>query len=350
MTTIPRFDVLGIGNAIVDVIASGTDEGIAALGLEKGTMKLVDAAQSAAIYSAMGSAVESSGGSVCNSLAALCSLGGSASLIARTGPDDLGAFFAHDMRAVGVDFPVRGSDGDVQSGAPVTAGMTAGTGRCLIQVTPDGERTMATYLGASIELDARDVERSKSLFASANLVFFDGYLLDSQCTRGAVAQALHLAHLAGTPVATSLGDRHCVARNRAGFQSLIIEGGVRLLFANEREITALTGIDDIEQSAIEASQFGATVVVTLGPEGCLIRHAGRTYRVPCAPVDTLVDTTGAGDSFAAGFTYGWTRAWPIENCAELGALAASRIISQVGARPLRSLSDLPGKVSLPGAA
>ena len=332
MGSFQTIDVLGVGNAIVDVISAGTDESLTMLGLEKGAMRLVDESQSEALYAAMGPALEVSGGSVCNSLAALCSLGGSAGLIAKVADDTLGRFFTHDMRASGVRF-----DAPVLREGPAT-------GRCLIQVTPDGERTMATYLGASVELDQDDVEDCADLFGAARLVFFDGYLLDRARTRSAVAASVRLAREAGRPIATSLGDVRCVERNHAAFLELIQD--VSLLFANENEMRALAGPEGtVSDWLSRIARPGLTAVVTRGADGSSVLHDGVVQDFPAARPERLVDTTGAGDSFAAGYTYGWIRGWSPAESARLGALVAARIIAQTGARAQRPLSDLAREVS-----
>ena len=300
--------VVGIGNALVDVIAGATEEFLAAHDLVKGSMALVDAEHASVLYEAMGTAVESSGGSAANTLAGLASLGGRGAFVGRVRDDQLGAVFAHDIRAVGVEFPC----------APVAGG--APTGRCLIVVTPDAQRTMSTYLGASSELTPADV--------------------DQQAAKEAFEKAAAVARAAGRRVALSLSDSFCVQRYAAEFRDLV-EGVVDVLFANEDELAMLYGTDP-DAALAEAEARCEIVALTRGAAGCTIAAGGVRHDVAASPVTRVVDTTGAGDLFAAGFLHGLTSGLDHETSARLGSLAAAEVISHLGARPETDLATLAG--------
>ncbi len=318
-------DVTGVGNAIVDVLAKTEDAALAALGLHKGSMALIDAARADSLYAQMGPAVEVSGGSVANSMAGIASLGGSAAYIGKVKGDQLGAVFAHDIRAAGVEFTTA------------QANQGASTARCLILVTPDGERTLNTYLGACVELGPEDID--EQLLARSKVVYLEGYLWDPPRAKEAMLKAANTAHKHGQRVALSLSDGFCVARHRSEFERLI-EDHVDILFANESEITSLTQTDDFEQAAAAVKGRCEVAVLTRGSKGAVILTQGQRFEVPAEHVSQVVDTTGAGDLYAAGFLYGFTHGHSPSDCARLGGIAAAEIISHIGARPATSLREL----------
>lgn len=317
-------DVVGIGNALVDVIAPATDEFLAAHDLVKGSMALVDAERASVLYDAMGPAVESSGGSAANTMAGLASLGGRSAFLGRVRDDQLGTVFAHDIRAVGVEYPCP----------PVTAG--APTGRCLVVVTPDAQRTMSTYLGASSELDPDDID--EQVVAGAAVTYLEGYLFDQEAAKEAFGKAAAVAHAADRRVALTLSDSFCVQRFAPEFRELV-EGVVDILFANEDELAMLYGTGP-DAALAEAEARCEIVAMTRGAAGCTIAAGGRRHDVAASPVTHVVDTTGAGDLFAAGFLHGLTRGLDHETSARIGSLAAAEVISHVGARPETDLAVL----------
>jgi sugar/nucleoside kinase (ribokinase family) len=316
-------DVVGVGNALVDVIAFQDDGFLAAHGLVKGSMQLVDAEQSLALYGAVGSAIEVSGGSAANTLAGVASFGGTGGFIGRVRDDQLGEVFAHDIRAVGIEFPV----------APATSGSP--TGRSLIIVSPDGERTMNTMLGAAGELDADDID--EDLIARAQVTYLEGYLFDQDAAGEAFGKAASAAHRNGRKVALTLSDSFCVERFLEPFRNLVRDT-VDILFGNDAELSLLYGTDDVDEALAAAAERCETVVVTLGAAGAAVMTGGRQLRVPAEPVPQVVDTTGAGDLFAAGFLHGYTTGRDPETSARLGAIAAAEVISHAGARPEHSLT------------
>lgn len=321
----PLLDVTGVGNAIVDVLAQAAESELKALGLIKGSMALIDAAKADRLYEGMGPAVEISGGSVANSMAGIASLGGKAGYIGKVKADQLGQHFGHDIRAAGVEFHTVPS----QEG-PSTA-------RCLILVTPDGERTLNTYLGACVELGPEDID--ESLIARSKVVYLEGYLWDPPRAKEAMLKAANLAHKHGQRVALSLSDGFCVGRHRAEFARLI-EDHVDVLFANEDEIAALTETDNFEASADAVRGRCEVAVLTRGARGAVVLAGGERFEVPAEPVERVVDTTGAGDLFAAGFLYGFTHGYGPADAARLGAISAAEVISHIGARPSTSLREL----------
>jgi sugar/nucleoside kinase (ribokinase family) len=320
-----RFDVIAIGNAIVDVMAPATDDAIAALGLAKGGMTLVDAERAAALYAAMGPAREISGGSAANTLAGLAALGASCAFIGQVADDQFGRVFAHDIRAGGIAFDTAARAGD-----PPTA-------QCLIFVTPDGQRTMNTFLGASQFLPATALD--ESLIAAARVLYLEGYLWDPEEPRAAMRKAIAAARAAGTQVAFTLSDAFVIARHGDDFRALIADGLIDILFANEHELAALTGQADFHDGMAALANV-PTLVVTRGELGAHARHGADEAHVPAEPIAKVVDTTGAGDLFAAGFLYGYTRGQGLAECAGLGAIAAAEVISHVGPRPLVELRTL----------
>jgi sugar/nucleoside kinase (ribokinase family) len=325
-------DVVGIGNAIVDTIGRCDDAFLARHGCAKGSMRLVDAPAIAALYDAMGPGVEISGGSVANSMVGVASFGGKAGFIGKTADDEFGRIFAHDIRAAGVGFATkaaaRGEDG---------------TGRCLVLVTPDGQRTMNTYLGVSPQLSGGEVDAA--LVASARIVYLEGYLFDRPEAKTAFRQAAAIAANAGRQVALTLSDPFCVDRHRDEFLALI-RSHVDILFANEAEIVALYRTSSFDEAAAQARGHTRLAALTRSEKGSVILSDGGALAIPAAPVAKVVDTTGAGDLYAAGFLYGLASGRGLEAAGRLGSLAAAEIISHVGARPEASLADLARKAGL----
>ena len=318
-------DVVGLGNAIVDVIAHAEDAFLASEGMAKGTMTLIEAERAEALYRRMGPAMESSGGSAANTMAGIASLGGRAGFIGKVRDDQLGEIFAHDIRAAGVAFRTPAAT----VGAP--------TARCLIFVTPDAQRTMNTYLGASVELGPEDVE--EALIASAKVTYLEGYLWDRPRAKQAFRKAAEVAHSAGRKVALTLSDPFCVERHRAEFQELV-KGPVDILFANEAEIRSLWQAADFEAGLRATRGLLELAVLTCSEKGSVVLSGARIERVPAEPVARVVDTTGAGDLFAAGFLFGLTQGRAPGEAARIGAIAAAEVISHVGARPERPLGRL----------
>lgn len=322
-----KYDVLGIGNAIVDILAQSDDAFLAAQGMAKGGMALVDEAQAHAIYDAMGSGVEASGGSAANTIAGIASFGGSAAFIGRVRDDEFGRIFAHDLRSLGVDFAT-----------PMASGGTA-TARCLILVTPDAQRTMNTHLGACVELTEQDVD--PALVAAARITYLEGYLFDPPRAKLAFYEAAKLARAAGRKVALTLSDSFCVHRYRDEFLEFIA-GHVDILFANESEVEALLGTSDIAAAADTLASQVEVAAITLSEKGSLLARGTERVAVPAAPLTRLVDSTGAGDLYAAGVLFGLCRGLPLAECGRLGSLAAAEVLSHYGARPETELAELAG--------
>jgi sugar/nucleoside kinase (ribokinase family) len=327
--TPPTLDVVGIGNAIVDVIAHAEDAFLEQEALAKGTMALIDAARGEALYRMMGPAVEASGGSAGNTMAGLASLGGNGAYIGKVRDDFLGQVFRHDITAVGVRF-----DTPAATSGP-------GTARCLILVTPDGQRTMSTYLGACVELGPDDID--PKLVSAARITYLEGYLFDPQQAQEAFRKAAAIAHSATRQVALSLSDPFCVGRHRAAFRDLV-DGHVDILFANEAEICSLYETDDFAKAAAAVRGNVAIAALTRSAAGSLILTARAEQAIKAAPVAKVVDTTGAGDLYASGFLYGLTRDLPLPICGEIGSLCAAEIISHFGARPEVKLAQLVAEV------
>lgn len=325
----PRYDVLAIGNAIVDVMSPCKDELIEELGLVRGGMMLVDMDRAHELYDAMGPAREISGGSAANTLAGLSALGMQCAFIGQVADDQLGEVFAHDIHAVGIDF-----DTAMRAGPPSTA-------RCLIFVTPDGQRTMNTFLGASqfLPADALDEE----LIASASVLFLEGYLWDPEEPRAAMKKAIAAAKAAGRKVAFTLSDAFVIERHGDDFRALIEAGEIDILFANKVELAALTGEDDFEAGIASLAPLVPTLVVTRSEAGAVAVSGTERAEVAADPVADVVDTTGAGDLFAAGFLAGHVRGQSLQHCLAMGAVAAAEIISHYGARPEEDLKDLMKK-------
>src|SRR6202020_2257092 len=321
-----RYDVLGIGNAIVDVIARTEDDFLLKQGMTKGTMALIDEARAEQIYDAMGPAVEISGGSAANTIVGLASLGRRGAFVGKVKDDELGRAFSHDIRAAGVTFATPpASDG-------------ASTGRCYVLVTPDGERTMNTYLGAAQDLHPADIDAD--MVAASAVLYLEGYLWDPKNAKDAFLKAAQIAHEAERTVALTLTDAFCVDRWRAEFLHLMRSHTVDLIFANEAEVRSLYQTADFD-TAIKALRADVTAaVVTRSEQGCVVISPDGTEAVPAFPVERVVDTTGAGDLFAAGFLSGLARGADDRTCGRLGALAAAEVIGHLGARPEASLRDL----------
>ena len=319
------YDVAAIGNAIVDVIAPTTDQWIVENGLAKGSMQLVDQQQSQALYSRMQAGVEASGGSAANTIAGLASFGGKGAFMGKVADDQLGQVFAHDMRAIGARF----------ENAPLNGGPA--TAVSMINVTPDGQRTMCTFLGASVQFTDADVE--DAIVEAAKIVYLEGYLFDAEAARRAFAKAAALAHGSGRMIALTLSDSFVVERHRAALLGFI-EGQVDLLFANESELLALFDTDSFDQAAEALRQRVRLAAVTRGEKGSIILSEGERLTVTAEPVEKVVDTTGAGDQYAAGFMFGLSRGRPLQQCGKLASLAAAEVISHYGPRPQVSLKDL----------
>jgi sugar/nucleoside kinase (ribokinase family) len=327
----PSIDVLGIGNAIVDVIAHADEAFLEREALPKGAMTLIDAERAEALYGRVGPAVESSGGSTANTMAGIASLGGSGGYIGKVRDDLLGEVFRHDLTAQGVRF------------ATPAATRGPGTARCLIFVTADGQRTMGTYLGACVELGPADIDAA--LVAAARVTYLEGYLFDPPQAQAAFREAAEIAHAAGRQVALSLSDPFCVGRHRAAFRDLV-DGHVDILFANEAEIASLYETTDFAAAAAAVKGRVAIAALTRSAAGSLILGGGAEHPIAAAPVARVVDTTGAGDLYAAGFLYGLTRGLALPTCGAIGSLCAAEIIGHVGARPAEALSALVAQAGL----
>ena len=327
----PSLDIVAIGDAIVDVIATCDEAFLVDHNLPKGGMQLLDPAAASALYAAMGSARETSGGSAANSMAGVAAMGGRAAFIGQIASDQLGAIFAHDMHALGVHFETP----------PLLSGGEGGglpTGRCLILVTPDAQRTMNTSPGASHLLGPAALD--EALIRSASILYLEGYLFGPELPRSAMEKAVGIAHDAGRQVAFTLSESVCIAGRKESFARMIDGGGIDLLFANEAEALQLTGRTDVEAALAELAAKVPTLVVTCGPEGALAIERGERIAIPAAPVTNIIDTTGAGDLFAAGFLTARCKGASLERQLWTGAIAAAEIISHFGARPEADLKPL----------
>jgi len=320
---VSRFDVLTLGNALVDVLVHADEAFVARTGVERGAMTMVDAARSDELYAEMGPAVEASGGSAANTAAGVASFGGKAAYIGRVADDSFGKVFAHDLRSVGVHF---------ESPFAVTG---SPTGRCLVIVTPDAQRTMCTYLGAGAELDEGYID--EALVSSAAVTYLEGYIWDLPAAKDAVRRAAAIAHRADQRVALTLSDPFCVERHREEFRELV-ENDVDILFANEHEITMLYEVDTFDEAMHHVSGHCEIAALTRGPHGSVIVAGDAVHVIDAYPVDVL-DTTGAGDAYAAGFLFGFTHGRALAVCGQLASLGASEAISQLGARPAVDLSE-----------
>lgn len=325
-----RLDVLAIGNAIVDVIADADDEFLRARGLQKATMRLIDQDEAQLLYDEMGPGRELSGGSAANTVAGMAMLGLKTGFIGQTAQDQLGEIFAHDIRSLGVDFDT----------APrVDVGPTA---RCLILVTPDAQRTMNTFLGAAQTLQAAAVDPRR--VADAAILYLEGYLWDPEEPRAAMVAAMDAARQADTRVAFTLSDTFVVDRHRDEFLRLIGDGRIDILFANEAEILQLAGTEDLDQAVDDIAARVPLLVVTRSEKGAIARAGEERAQVAAEPIERLVDTTGAGDLFAAGFLAGQALGKDLEQSLRLGAVAASEVIQHYGARPEADLKALAGSL------
>jgi sugar/nucleoside kinase (ribokinase family) len=324
----PRLDVLAIGNAIVDVISDADDSFLNRFGMAKGSMRLIDGAEAEQLYEAMGPGRERSGGSAANTVAGLAALGLRTGFIGQLGDDDLGKIFSHDIRSLGVEFdtPPRGDAGP--------------TARCLIVVTPDAQRTMSTFLGAAQRLEESAVTAEH--IASAGIVYLEGYLWDPEEPRAAMERAIGHARAARTRVAFTLSDAFLIDRHRGDFLRLLDEGSVDILFANENEILQLAQQGGLQDAMAAIAPMVPTLVVTRSERGAIARRGDEEAGVPAEPIERLVDTTGAGDLFAAGFLAGEARGLPLERSLRLGAIAAAEVIQHYGARPETNLKVLAG--------
>ncbi len=318
------FDVVGIGNALVDVIAHADDAFLAAHGMAKGTMTLIDAERAGEIYQAMPPAQESSGGSAGNTMAGIASLGGRGAYIGRVGDDQLGSVFRHDMRASGTAYDV----------APAR---DQPTGRCLILVTPDAQRTMNTFLGAGLDLGPNDVD--ESLIAGAQITYLEGYLWDPPGAKEAFLKAARIAHTAGCRVALTLSDVFCIERHHAEFLDLV-EHHVDILFANEAEIRALYRTATFDQALQHVRGHCEIAALTRSEKGSVVVAGDEMHVIDAEPVPAVVDTTGAGDLYAAGFLVGLTHGRDLATCARIAGIAAAEVIGHFGARPETSLEAL----------
>ena len=328
--TASRLDVLAIGNAIVDVIADADDRFLEEQGLTKGMMRLIDEREAERLYEAMGPARELSGGSAGNTAAGLAALGCKAGFIGQVADDQLGDIYQHDIESLGIDFIV-----------PARADVGA-TARSLILVTPDAQRTMNTFLGAAQMLDKSDIDPAE--VAGAGIVYLEGYLWDPPAPRAAMEKAIEAAHAARRKVAFTLSDTFCVDRHREGFWQLLKDGKIDILFANEAEAAAMTEANDVEDGIARLAELAPVLVVTRSEAGATAISGGERADVPAEPIERLVDTTGAGDLFAAGFLAGQARGKGLKDSLRLGAIAAAEVIQHYGARPEEDLKELAGSL------
>ncbi len=328
-----KYDVLGIGNAIFDVLVRTDEKFLADHGMTKGSMALIDEARAASIYRDMGPATEMSGGSGANTIVGLASLGARAAFIGKVRDDQIGKLYTHDIRAAGVAYETKAaSDGPA-------------TGCSYILVTSDGQRTMNTYLGAAQDLTADDIDAGQ--IAASRITYLEGYLWDPPKAKEAFVKAATIAHGAGRQVALTLSDSFCVDRYRDEFVDLMRKGTIDLIFANEAELHSLYQTSDFDAALKQLRADTKLGVVTRSEKGCVVASKDGVVAVPAAPIKELVDTTGAGDLFAAGFLFGLVRNAGHENAGRFGALAAAEVIQHIGARPQVSLKDLAQQNGLP---
>jgi sugar/nucleoside kinase (ribokinase family) len=320
-----RYDVVGIGNALVDVIAHADDRFITAHELVKGSMTLVDTDRAVQLYRALGSAVEMSGGSAANTMCGVASFGGRAAYLGKVSDDDLGLVFGHDLLAVGVRF----CPGEPAGGVP--------TGRCIIVVTPDAQRTMNTYLGVSSLLCPPDLD--EATIAAGRVLYMEGYLYDRDDAKAAFRAAAGIAHAAGRKVSLTLSDSFCVDRHRDDFLDLVSDE-VDILFGNDDELCSLYRTDSFDEAIAEVRRHCQLAVITVGADGSYVVTHDEVVHVPAEPVARVIDTTGAGDLYAAGFLYGITHGHDHAGCGRLGSIAAAEVIAHVGPRPLVELRTL----------
>jgi sugar/nucleoside kinase (ribokinase family) len=337
-------DVVAMGSALVDVLARASEAEVADLGLTKGTMSLVELSESTRIYERMGPASEMSGGSAANTAFGVAMLGGRAGYVGKVADDTLGTVFVHDMKSAGVEArlarvpanqSLAASDGPPRTG--VVASEDRATGRCLVLVTDDGERTMATHLGVSSTLGVEDLD--EDLVARAEVLYLEGYLWDVDEAKAAMRRAIEIAHGADALVAFSASDPFCVRRHQREFLNLVRDD-LDVLFANEEEACLLFGRSDMDQVIEAVSETGTLAAITRGALGSVVVASGGSTFIPAEPVEKVVDTTGAGDLYAAGFLYGLTHGQEPERCGHLGGLCAAEVISHVGAHPESDLRSL----------
>ena len=332
MTT-AKYDVLGIGNAIFDVLVQTDEAFLSAHGMTKGGMALIDEARALSIYADMGPATEMSGGSAANTIVGIANLGARAAYVGKVRDDQIGRLYTHDIRAAGVAFETKAA-----AGGPAT-------GCSYILVTPDGERTMNTYLGAAQELTSADIDEAQ--VAASSIIYLEGYLWDPKSAKEAFVKAATIAHGAGRQVALTLSDSFCVDRYRDEFLDLMRKGTVDLIFANEAELHSLYQTSDFETALKQLREDTKLGIVTRSEKGCVVASKDGVVAVPAFPIESMVDTTGAGDLFAAGFLFGLVRNAGHENAGRLGALAAAEVIQHIGARPQASLKELAQQNGLP---
>ena len=333
----PELDVVCLGSSLVDVLAQTDDETLSRLGLIKGTMDLIDLQRADEIYAEMGQAVEVSGGAAANTAAGVAALGGKSGFIGKVADDAFGEIFTHDMRALGVRYqptPVPAAAGKLEA---------QGTGRCLVLVTPDHERTLNTHLGAATTLAPADIDGP--MVASASVLYIEGYLFDAPQGPEAVREAIRIAHEAGASVALSLADPLCVERHRREFLDLLVDE-LDLVLCNEEEALGLFNTPSLDDAIEAFDETGLLVAVTLGAKGSVVISPGEISRVDAVSPEQVVDTTGAGDLFAAGFLYALTHGRSPELAAQLGGLCASEVISHMGPRPQVDLAQLAREAGL----
>jgi sugar/nucleoside kinase (ribokinase family) len=328
-----KYDVLGIGNAIFDVLVKTDEAFLAAHGMTKGGMALIDEPRAASIYRDMGPATEMSGGSAANTIVGIAGFGARTAYVGKVKDDQIGRLYTHDIRAAGVAFDTRPA-----SGGPAT-------GCSYILVTDDGERTMNTYLGAAQDLTPADIDAAQ--IAASKMVYLEGYLWDPNSAKEAFVKASSIAHDAGSEVALTLSDAFCVDRYRGEFLDLMRNGTVDVIFANEAELHSLYQTSDFDTALKQLRDDAKLGVVTRSEKGCVVASRDNVIAVPAFPIDRIVDTTGAGDLFAAGFLFGLVRGAGYENAGRLGALAAAEVIQHIGARPQVSLKELAKQAGLP---
>lgn len=328
----PKFDVLTIGNAIVDILARCEDSFLEDNTIIKGAMNLIDAERAEFLYSKMGPAVEASGGSAGNTAAGIAGFGGKAAYFGKVAEDQLGQIFQHDIRAQGVHYQTKPD------------GLHPPTARSMIFVTPDGERSMNTYLGACVELGPEHVE--EEVVAEAKVTYFEGYLWDPPRAKDAIREAARIAHANGREMSMTLSDPFCVGRYRAEFLDLMKSGTVDIVFANKQELLSLYETEDFELALGKIAVDCKLAAITLSEEGAVIVRGKERVKIDAYAIDELVDTTGAGDLFASGFLYGYTQGRSLEDCGKLGCFAAAEVIQQIGPRPMVSLKDAAAKAGL----
>ena len=331
MTAGTELDVVCIGNAIVDVMTRCSEQTIEEMGLERGAMTLIDADRAESLYQSMGPALETSGGSACNTAAGIASFGGSCGYVGKVRDDQLGEIFTHDIRSIGAVFETP----PARRGAP--------TARCFIFVTPDGQRTMNTYLGASVGLSPDDID--SELIGRAGVTYLEGYLWDPDEAKQAFLKAARLAHVAKRDVALTLSDAFCVDRHRDSFLDLV-HHHVDVLFANEVELLSLYQTASFEDAVQQVRGACSIAAVTRSEKGSVIVTEQEVLEIKAEPVEKVIDTTGAGDLYAAGFLHGYTTDRPLAACGRLGSLAAAEVISHLGPRPAVSLAELARKSAL----